>query len=628
MASALAAFAYGLHGGEDPTASGPAKSAEDDAELVESEDEIPSAAKANSLVEIAQQQLETSRSLSQSLAQLAQQQQEKHDGSRSALATLAAQMNEVQAAATTTKTALRGAAELLQAQAQAQQQQAIERAVQQALLEEQQQKYQPDDDFEEEDENPAIRSAVTLLVARDRKSAGNAESNEPGSARRGTTTGGQVRSVDRQVLQQRQNRHGLESRSATKAATMKDKLSTFQFGQLSLTQRRVFLATLAGDSSSSDNNRGSGCSGSAPGAKPKKGCNMVLYASLTHQHCSGANNAYCCCDQDAINDLAKDKAKLFRQRNRSSSKKVEFAKLDDARNCRFKPRFVTGGGNQRSAQKANADDSDDDGEGNNAAQRNKDFVRRMEAAERAKNEQLRRTREENAYMARVDKKECPMCGNPQSYSELSQKRKKCPNCGVTYKNRIAWSEIADQFLERMKDYVAARADAKLQREAELAAGSAGSRRRPNNNASVDGGGDDVTWERVQDEFLDRVQLDLMQREVSRAAILRKMQLECSFAPNVSSKAKRLDLGTFDERLRRDLESRKARQEQMLAGQIATDAIAKAKARAKGSAPAKHGNFQQRLRLDLEKRREREQDNNNDNKGQGHRQRRPEQTRTK
>lgn len=65
---------------------------------------------------------------------------------------------------------------------------------------------------------------------------------------------------------------------------------------------------------------------------------------------------------------------------------------------------MTGGGNQQKATNAGDSDDDDDRGGNNAAQRNEDFVRRMEAAERAKNEQLRRTREENAYMARVDKK--------------------------------------------------------------------------------------------------------------------------------------------------------------------------------------------------------------------------------
>lgn len=101
----------------------------------------------------------------------------------------------------------------------------------------------------------------------------------------------------------------------------------------------------------------------------------------------------------------------------------------------------------------------------------------------------------------------------------------------------------------MSEYVAAHANAKTQREAEQTTGTAGSSQRPpNNNAggSLDIGGEELTWERVQDEFLGRVQLDLMQREVSRAAILRKMQHECSFAPTISSKAKRVRGGSQEK----------------------------------------------------------------------------------
>lgn len=106
-------------------------------------------------------------------------------------------------------------------------------------------------------------------------------------------------------------------------------------------------------------------------------------------------------NQDAINELAKDKAKL--QNQKQKHRKPEFAKLDDNRNCRFKPRFFTGGQLSEKKAKQNGSDDDDDSNNNNN-QRNEDFVRRMEAAERAKNEQLRRTREEMAYLARVDKK--------------------------------------------------------------------------------------------------------------------------------------------------------------------------------------------------------------------------------
>lgn len=111
------------------------------------------------------------------------------------------------------------------------------------------------------------------------------------------------------------------------------------------------------------------------------------------------------------------------------------------------------------------------------------------------------------------------------------------------------SEIADQFLERMKEYLDARLEAKRQSEEERQRlDAAGPARRPrisagnNNKSSLHGDdGEVVTWAQVQDEFLGRVHEDLMQRELTRDAILRKMQEECSFAPSISSRAKKVRL---------------------------------------------------------------------------------------
>jgi hypothetical protein len=47
------------------------------------------------------------------------------------------------------------------------------------------------------------------------------------------------------------------------------------------------------------------------------------------------------------------------------------------------------------------DEDDEDGGGN---QRREDFIRRMEATERVRTEQLRRTRAERDYLAQIDKK--------------------------------------------------------------------------------------------------------------------------------------------------------------------------------------------------------------------------------
>lgn len=98
------------------------------------------------------------------------------------------------------------------------------------------------------------------------------------------------------------------------------------------------------------------------------------------------------------------------------------------------------------------------------------------------------------------------------------------------------------------------------------------------------GGSGPAWEQVRDEFLGRVQLDLERRELSKAAIWREMQAEWTFSPAISRKAQQvrlnyhcpvtkrftdcrhlmeqLELGSFDDRLRRDLESRRDRQKQV------------------------------------------------------------------
>lgn len=61
----------------------------------------------------------------------------------------------------------------------------------------------------------------------------------------------------------------------------------------------------------------------------------------------------------------------------------------------------------------------------------------------------------------------------------------------------------------------------------------------NNNADADDA--TKTWDEVQDEFLGRVQLDLMHRALSKDAILHELQKEWSFTPSISNKAKRVRL---------------------------------------------------------------------------------------
>ncbi|KAF1795593.1 hypothetical protein GQ600_166 [Phytophthora cactorum] len=237
-------------------------------------------------------------------------------------------------------------------------------------------------------------------------------------------------------------------------------------------------------------------------------------------------------NREALNELAKDKFTRARQQH--------------------KPRHD-------SSKKTLNNDSDDEDGRDAAIRRNEDFVRRMEAAERARREQLRRTREEAVYLARVDKKECPSCGNPQSYSELTQKRKKCPNCGVTYKSRIAWSDVARDFLTRMEEFQQQCKEKQREKREEYERQELLTCKPEDDNEDTK-----KTWVDIRDEFLGRLQLDLEYREMSRAAIWEEIQRECSFSPSITRRAQELDVGDFIERYRRDLDERRLRREQIAA----------------------------------------------------------------
>ncbi|TMW56752.1 hypothetical protein Poli38472_006762 [Pythium oligandrum] len=517
MSSALASFARGQQ--EEVVV-------DVEEEYAKSEDETTTRP---TLMDVAREQAATKAT---TLMEVAQAEQTKTKSkARTQLAALAAQMDQEEEVASQQRAAkIQQAIELTSVQVQKERQNARAADVRQALQEavkEAEQAYQ-DDEFETPEDAMAIQRAAELLTQK-----ANSAAAKP------------ALSADRHVL--KQQRRLPPSKSTTKAKTMKEQLSQFQFEQLSTTQRRLFLAMLVDDEAKST---------------PKKRCNMHV-----------------------INQLAMDKASKERQqRVLEKTRRPVYAKLDDARHCRFKPRLK--GTNQSSSR---ANDSDDDGDN----QRTEDFIRRMEATERVRTETIRRTRAEREYNALVDKKECPQCGNPQSYAELTQKRKKCPNCGVTYRSRLAWCEIADEFLERMAAHLRTRLEWQ-QRQKEDAEGGAKS-----NNQKQPA---PKTWQHVQDEFLGRVQLDMMQRELSKDLILQELTQECTFQPVISDRAKRLQLGDFDERLRRDLENRRIRQEQY---RVLTRAIAKAEAhQRRGDNKPLRGGFQKRLRADLEKRRER------------------------
>ena len=64
-----------------------------------------------------------------------------------------------------------------------------------------------------------------------------------------------------------------------------------------------------------------------------------------------------------------------------------------------------------------------------------------EAKQLAHTRDLERRRAEEAYNARVDKKECPRCHVPQSYAEVHSKTKKCERCNLFYRPKKSWVSL-------------------------------------------------------------------------------------------------------------------------------------------------------------------------------------------
>ncbi|RHY06748.1 hypothetical protein DYB25_011757 [Aphanomyces astaci] len=155
-------------------------------------------------------------------------------------------------------------------------------------------------------------------------------------------------SVDRDVLRSRQGR-GLQHTGPT-VKSRQNKLSSHQLNQLTETQKRLLYATLV--EHKSPNNR-----------QRDNQAHMVRHPSI-------------------------------RDINRRG--KEQYARESDRRHCKFKPRV--GRGSAESGRRSDDDDDDDN------AKDNQDFIRRMEAAEKAKLDGIQRQRAERVYLAKLDKK--------------------------------------------------------------------------------------------------------------------------------------------------------------------------------------------------------------------------------
>lgn len=68
-----------------------------------------------------------------------------------------------------------------------------------------------------------------------------------------------------------------------------------------------------------------------------------------------------------------------------------------------------------------------------------------------------------------DKKSCPKCEVPQSYSEFRDKKKKCQMCGVEFRYLNAWGDIEHGFSSRMAEASRTQAEKKEQIYAQMEA---------------------------------------------------------------------------------------------------------------------------------------------------------------
>ena len=123
---------------------------------------------------------------------------------------------------------------------------------------------------------------------------------------------------------------------------------------------------------------------------------------------------------DARLSRPKSSSSVGNNPSKAADPKMRYTLLDEAENCTFKPKLTSATGESGSRKR-----SDDDDEKSS-------FIIRQDATERGRREELEFNMGKAAYDTIVDKKQCPKCTAKQSYDEVKEKRKQCPNCRVQY----------------------------------------------------------------------------------------------------------------------------------------------------------------------------------------------------
>ena len=141
-----------------------------------------------------------------------------------------------------------------------------------------------------------------------------------------------------------------------------------------------------------------------------------------------------------INSSENEVNKTTVRKNNFSKK---FAKLDDAKECTFKPAIVK--------KRQNSEGGDDKKEVEVDGKPKFTFMDRMESKEHGRREKLNERIGKKAYDAILDKKYCPGCGAKQSYDQILNKIKKCEDCGIAYKAKTTWTSVQGNFMKKQLD---------------------------------------------------------------------------------------------------------------------------------------------------------------------------------
>jgi hypothetical protein len=212
---------------------------------------------------------------------------------------------------------------------------------------------------------------------------------------------------------------------------------------------------------------------------------------------------------------------------------LKYSTLSDAKECTFRPCIA---GKAHAKKKRGGED--DDGPKEDAKY---GFISRQEAEERNRRENLTFEMGKAKYDALIDKKACPECGAKQSYDEVKEKRKVCPNCRVEYCPQLSWAKVSQRFFRKGAQY-AERAEAKLEVvKRELQEDFQCSERKVFDQATgrvltVRSDGKAVLTADQKAEFYRRLEEEKTQRETNLALLTKQLYDDrCPFKPTLKKK---------------------------------------------------------------------------------------------